>query len=293
MSSCRTATRFPNGGEDPAGCETLPRAVSGLPLCDIHAHLADERLAGTLEALLNRAATAGMIGILVNAARISEWPAVLELSGRPGLYGALGVHPFFVRDWSDASAAALEAHLTAQPRSLRAIGEIGLDFQHGRDNADRQLEVFAAQLECACRHRVPVIVHNRRSWGEFFAVLRDFSTADFRGVCHHFTGSREIARQVLDRGFYLSFCGPLTYPNARRIREAARYAPLDRVLTETDTPDLPPASFRGQPSRPWHVYWVLEEIARLKGLSIEETARAVARNFARVLDCGRVPPGDA
>lgn len=281
--SPRQATHSSSGTEAPAGA--LP-PVSPLPLCDIHAHLADERLAGTLGRILEQATAAGMTGILVNAARAREWPAVVELSDRPGVYGALGIHPFFPGDWTDTTAAGLESRLAEFPRRLRAVGEIGLDFQHGRDNAGRQLEIFSAQLECACRQRRPVIVHNRKSWGEFFAVLRNFEAAGVRGVCHHFTGSREIARQVLDRGFYLSFCGPLTYPNARRIKEAARYAPLERILTETDTPDLPPEAFRGQPSRPWHVRWILAEIARLKGLSLAEIAVAVARNFTRVLGIG-------
>jgi len=258
--------------------------------CDIHAHLADRRVWPQVEAILHEARDRGVSAILANAAHAHEWDAITSLSRRPGVFGALGLHPFFLQEWAPDIPVRLRQALGAHTR-LRAVGEIGLDFQHGRQQVESQVTAFTAQCQVAAELGLPVIVHNRKSWSEFFAVLRSLAGVPLTGVCHHFSGSVEIARQVLDRGFDISFCGPLTYPNARRLKSVARYVPLDRVLSETDTPDLPPAAYRGQPSRPFHVIEVVRELAVLKGLSPETVAAQVAANFRRVLGMGS--PSDA
>jgi len=247
---------------------------------DVHAHLADPRVLPDLTQVVTDAQSQGVRGILANAARIEEWPAVVEMARRGPVLGALGLHPFFLDEWREDVPERLARALRAHER-LRAVGEIGLDFYGGRSELTRQTAAFSAQLGVAVRLGVPAIFHNRKSWGEFFAVLR--SAGPVRGVCHHFSGSIETARRALDAGLYLSFCGPLTYANARRLKEAAQYVPLDRILTETDTPDLPPAKHRGSQSRPHHVADVLAEIARLKGLSEEEVASHVEANFITLL----------
>ena len=117
----------------------------------------------------------------------------------------------------------------------------------------------------------------------FVLILRDLRAAPLRGVCHHFSGSIDIARQVLDCGLLVSFCGPLTYPHSRRLKEAARFVPLDRVLTETDAPDLPPWGHRGELSLPWHVEDVLKELAALHAKPVEEVALQVEANFRGIV----------
>lgn len=265
-----------------------PIGRPSIPLCDVHAHLADPRLEGLRDSIVRQAQAAGVTGILVNAARACEWQTVLDLTKHDGVYAALGIHPFFIEDWQEDTPGRLE-HLLRHTTAVRAVGEIGLDFQNGRENAERQTGIFVAQLECAIRAGRTAVVHNRRSWSDFFAALKQVDASRLSGVCHHFTGSREVARQALDAGFYLSFCGPLTYSNARRIKDAARYAPLDRILTETDTPDLPPEPFRGEQSRPEHVRWVLEELAAVKAVPLEDIAYTVQQNFRRVLQLENPP----
>jgi len=249
---------------------------------DIHAHLADARIRADFARILRQSQEHGLSAVLVCAARREEWAEVARMSEYDGVFGALGVHPFFSEDWDESCLAEIRSRVAPGGR-LPAIGEIGLDFQHGRQAAARQRSVFAAQLSLAVELKVPVIVHNRKSWNDFFDLLRAFSGQPPGGVCHHFTGSREVARQALDAGFYLSFCGPLTYRNACRIKDVAGYAPLDRILTETDTPDLPAAKYRGQFSQPWHTAEVVAEIARLKGMTAETVAAAVRENFTRLL----------
>lgn len=245
---------------------------------DAHAHLADPRVRPGLDDILETAAAAGVKGILTAAARSHEWPDIVALSGRRIVHGAVGLHPFFIEQWTDRSKEDLR-DLLRRHAGIVAVGEIGLDFQGGREGRDKQLEILVEQLTLAAEEGVPVILHNRKSWGEFFDLLRDLRMDCLNGVCHNFCGSTEVARQALDKGLYLSFCGPLTYPNARRIREAAAYAPLDRIMTETDTPDLPVQAHRGGSSRPWHVADIVTELARLKHCSTGDVAAAVEHNF--------------
>lgn len=251
-------------------------------LYDIHAHLADPRVLPRIDGILAEAARHGVAGILANAARVGEWDAVCALSGREPVYGALGLHPFFVEEWNENLPDRLRGLARRHPR-IRAIGEVGLDFYPGREKREAQIEVLAAQLQVARELALPVIVHNRRSWDDFFGVLHDLGMVPLRGVCHCFNGSPELLRRVLDRGLMVSFCGPLTYPNARRLRQAARYAPLDAILTETDCPDLPAAPIRPGPSLPQHVRYVLETLAEVKEIPIDEVAERVGSNSRELL----------
>jgi len=143
---------------------------------DCHAHLADPRLAAGLPQLLARSRAHGLQGVLATAARLREWPVIAELARRePGVLGAVGLHPFFLDAWTPGLPAELRTRLLAGPR-LRAVGEIGLDFWQGRQDRERQLEAFTAQLAVACELRRPVVLHNRRSWPDFFAVWRGLRT---------------------------------------------------------------------------------------------------------------------
>jgi len=257
--------------------------IPALRLFDIHAHLADPRVRPGLKELLPRCREHGVNGVLVNAARRQEWEFVIQLATEPGLSGALGLHPFFADEWEDDLPAELERLILSHPR-IMAVGEIGLDFYDHRDSRERQIAIFTAQLAVARRLHRPVILHNRKSWPEFFGIWKALGAGALTGVCHHFTGSLEIARQALDLGLYLSFCGPLTYPHSRRIKAAAAFCPLDRILTETDAPDLPAAPFPGGPSEPWHVRFIVEEIARLKNLPETTVAAQIEANYRWVLN---------
>lgn len=247
-------------------------------LYDVHAHLADPRVAARAPSIVRIARRRGVRGVVVAAARLREWPDILRLTGQPEVRAALGVHPFFLEDWSQSAASRLQQLLTANPTAIRAVGEIGLDLQGGRDQAERQIAVLRDQLRIAQAANLPVILHNRKSWPDFFKVLKDAGIERLHGVCHHFSGSREIARSLLDLGLHLSFCGPATYANARRIRTAIRYAPLDRILTESDCPDLPGDLWRGRKSYPWHVARIVETIAELRQLKADQVADRIADN---------------
>lgn len=256
--------------------------MAAIPLYDAHAHLADPRLAPILPQLIAECVVHGVRGILANAARRNEWDAVASLSARHDIvYAALGMHPFFLADWDDHSADELRQAIAAPPPGAKiiAVGEIGLDFLSHRDCAAKQLAALAQQLLIARDFDLPVCLHNRKAWPEFFALLKDLRITTLRGYCHHFGASRDIVRQALDHGLYLSFCGPVADPNSRRARAAALYAPLDRILSETDCPDLPAPQYHGQPSQPWQVHAVVQAIADIKKATPEVVAATIAQNW--------------
>ena len=252
-----------------------------MDLHDCHAHLADERLATAAEGMAAAFRAAGGRAVVATAARRAEWERVRELTALPGVIGALGVHPWFLADWRGDETVAELAQALATTPAFRAVGEIGLDFWQGRDDAALQTEAFAAQLGVAVARGLPAVFHNRRSWPEFFGAVDAFG-GRVAGVCHNFTGGRELARDALDRGLYLSFAGPLTYPGARRAPEAARYAPADRILTETDAPDLPPHPRRADSSAPADVGRVLAVLAELRRTPVAAMAEQVGANFRRL-----------
>ena len=259
--------------------------MTDFPLYDAHAHLADARLAPILPQLIAECAARGVKGILANAARRSEWAAVGALSARHDIvYAALGMHPFFLADWNEHSAADLRQAISAAPPNTKiiAVGEIGLDFLSHRASAAKQIGALAQQLLVAREFDLPVCLHNRQAWPDFFALLKDLRITDLRGYCHHFAASRDIARQALNHGLYLSFCGPVADPNSRRARDTALYAPMDRILSETDCPDLPAPQYRGELSQPWHVDSVVHAVASIKQTRPEYVAAAIAQNWQRL-----------
>jgi TatD DNase family protein len=265
---------MPESLPKPGKCDFSPG------LYDVHAHLADERLRAELPGILLRCEHE-MQAVLVNAARFSEWDLVLRLAQRPRFFAALGLHPFFLDERPTDYLSLLRQKLLSPPpgSKILAIGEIGLDFWQGRGNSEEQIAVLSEQLLLAQQLNLPVILHNRKSWPDFFALLKNLRISTLRGVCHHFNASPEIARQALERGLYLSFCGPLTWPESRRLHKLATLAPLDRILVETDCPDLPPQSNRGGGSRPWMVAEVISKIAQLQNISWQKLAAQIALNW--------------
>lgn len=258
---------------------------SDLLLTDAHAHLADDRLAHDLPGLLAECRHQDVGRILCNAAERRQWATVTELSRQPGVFGALGIHPLFIGQWDDQTPAALEQALLSAPpdAKLVAVGEVGLDAwdEPLRQTLPRQREALASQLQLAQRLGLAVACHNRKTWHDFFGVLKDLRLTHLRGLCHHFGGSREILRAVLDHGLCVSFCGPAAHPRALRLHEAIAYTPPEAILTETDCPDLPPPQAQSAQSRPWHVRHVLQTIADIHHLTLDQAAAIVRRNFEK------------
>jgi TatD DNase family protein len=271
-------------------------------LIDSHAHL-DMYSAEELPQVLARAHAAGVRSILAigigdgphemhRALEIAESTQSQEL---PTIYASAGIHPQEAAK-VDADALAQLATLAANPRCF-AIGEIGLDYYHvDNPTPDIQQAAFIAQLHIAAAARKPILIHCRTSELATPAAKEKFGPADawedllsliaehwqphaLGGVMHCFSGTLDHARRSLEAGFHLSFAGNLTYPAAKTIREAAAFAPADRILVETDAPFLAPIPFRGQRNEPALVAHTATALAELRGITADALATQTTANF--------------
>ncbi len=259
------------------------------PVTDCHAHMADSRVWRMRHAVLSESRAHGLAGILANAARRSEWDQVLELAAEKDVQAAIGIHPFWPDEWDEGAKAGM-LKLLENGAPISAIGEIGLDFWNGRENRRQQERAFVEQLEIAVSRRLPACIHNRKSWDEFFSIIGHMGISTLCGYCHNFTGSRETAKRVLDLGLHISFCSPVTYENADRLRDLSRYVPEDKILTETDFPDLPMRRFKGAFSMPWHAGLVAETLAEARGMAPHALAERIAENFHALFPPISAPP---
>jgi TatD DNase family protein len=265
-------------------------------LIDSHAHLDSERYADDREAMLARAAQAGVGTVL--SIGIGEGPAqmhqALELcrqfNGRPGLprlYASAGIYPHNTAEADENALSSLDALLADQ--EVIACGEIGLDYYHEGAPHHVQRQGLIRQLEIAAARRRPVLIHCRGTnesvdaWDDLFLVLDEYwGRTGLGGIMHCFGAGWEQARRSLDMGFLVSFAGNLTYPKAQPLRDVAARLPLEGVLVETDAPWLAPAALRGQRNEPAFVVQTAQTLAGLFNVSESEIAEATTQNFYRL-----------
>jgi TatD DNase family protein len=258
----------------------MPPAMSHLRLIDTHAHLCATQFDEDRDAALLRAREAGVARFIeIGYDLASSRAAVALAETSEGVYAAVGVQPNFPQDASGAWLNDLRA-LAAHPKVV-AIGEIGLDYHWNAAPAEVQEAIFREQLALARDVGLPVVIHSREAQEDTVRVLRDAARGQ-PGVMHSFSGGWEYAEACLEVGFHLSFSGPLTFAKAAELHEVARRAPLDRVLTETDSPYLAPHPLRGRRNEPANVRLVAERLAALRGVELDELAGAVWDN-ARAL----------
>lgn len=258
-----------------------------MEIFDSHAHYNDARFAseypGGMAGALRDAQRAGVARIINVGTNPATSAASLALSeAYDWIYAAVGLHPTDAIEIPDASLnAALDElrRLAAHPKAV-AIGEIGLDYHWDPDGRARQKRIFDAQLSMAEELGLPVVVHDRDAHGDSFDVVR--AHPKVRGVFHSYSGSAEMARQLVSLGWYISFSGPITYKNARGVREAAAAVPPDRVLAETDAPYLPPVPHRGEINCSAYLPFTLQALADAMGIGVEEAAARTAENARRL-----------
>lgn len=257
-------------------------------MIDSHCHLADEVFVEDLGEVVARAQAAGVTGALCILS--SDEPEEVRRASTvaqqwPALKFAAAIHPHrsgaFAGNVDDAVAVTRAAAI--ESRAV-AVGEIGLDYHYDFAPRPVQRDVFAALVALSVECDQPVIIHTREAFDDTLAVLRDAGQGRARGVIHCFTGTVTEARRVLDRGFFLSFGGIVTFPKATDLRDVARFTPADRLLIETDAPFLAPVPHRGKRNEPAWVARTLEELAIVRTQPVEELDALVTANFARFLN---------
>jgi TatD DNase family protein len=250
-------------------------------LADSHAHLDLEDHFPDQAAVLHRARKAGVRLVINVATGMADAPRVIATARASSeIMAIIGVHPHGAGAMTETDLEILDS-LAADPQVV-AIGEIGLDFYRRRSPEEVQQYWFRRQLEFAIAHDQPVVIHTREATPVTLSILREYRGQIPGGVMHCFGGSLEEARAFLDLGFYLSFSGTLTYPQAGPLRQVAGKVPLDRILVETDCPYLPPQPWRGKRNEPAYVVATARQLADCRGLSLEEVAAATWANTLAV-----------
>lgn len=248
-------------------------------LVDAHCHLEPKDFA-EVAPVLERARAAGLIhAVLIGQFHgPGDWGHALELAAAHPefLSPTLGIHPHEAARATEEDFATLE-RTCARPE-VRAVGEAGLDYYYDHSPREVQSTVFRRQCALARALGKPLVVHVRDAHDDCDAVLREEGLT--RGVIHCFTGDTDAARRYLDRGFFLSLSGVVTYKKTEALQDAVRFAPLDRLMVETDSPYLAPVPHRGRKNEPAHVVETARKVAELKGVSLEEVAAVTTANAA-------------
>lgn len=266
-------------------------------MIDVHCHLNFHKFDEDVEEVIRRARESGVGTIINTGTSIPSSLKTVELAEKyEGLYSIVGIHPhhadksdvefegILVDDW----LMELEKIAQSSPKII-GIGEIGMDYWNYRTNGvvpkDLQEDAFRRQIELSIKLQLPLQIHTRLAWDDTLSILSEYKELflPVPGMFHCFSGSTDFARKVLDLGFYLGFDGNITYKGVppgetTALADLVKYAPLDRILTETDSPFLTPAPYRGQRNEPQNVIIVGQEIARLKQISIEEVERQTILN---------------
>ncbi|NLG16037.1 MAG: TatD family hydrolase [Fibrobacter sp.] len=243
---------------------------------DSHCHLQDSRISSDLGAVIERASRAGVRKILCCGSTEKDWENVSEISSRYEIViPAFGLHPWYMGEKTDLWLQRLEEMLILNPGS--AVGEIGLDHTLEVRNDLEQLKVFSAQLSLAARLDRPVSIHCCRAWGDFLKVLGDIEGGKLWGAVHSYSGPPELVEKLTGYGLYISFSGSITYDKNKRARESLKKVPSERLLVESDSPDIPPSGVNGF-NEPSNIVSVVNRIAELREERPDEVAKWTFRN---------------
>lgn len=248
---------------------------------DTHAHYDDDNFSDDRDRILNDLINHDITLVLNPGCDFQSSLNSLKLSEKYGfLYSAVGLHP---EEVGDSSLDELEQlwMLVGHPRCV-AIGEVGLDYYWDASQKELQKMVFRMQMEWAVETKKPVIVHDREAHGDCLAMVRDYP--DVKGVFHCYSGSKEMAKELLDLGWYLGFDGPVTYKNNKKQIEVLSMCPMDRILIETDSPYLSPEPMRGRRNDSRNLKYIIDRIALIKHCSADEIINQTRENGIRLFN---------
>ena len=249
-------------------------------LFDTHAHMDDRRFDDDRDAVLQGLADRGVALVMNPGCSLESSRNAIALAEKYDfVYAAVGSHPDVADEVNDAVLDEYRK-LCKLHNKVKAIGEIGIDYHYEDIPRDLQLKAFRMQMELAREVGLPVIVHEREAHEDGMAVVREFP--DVTGVFHCYSGSAEMARQLVDKGWYIGFTGVLTFKNARKAIETAESIPVERIVLETDCPYMAPEPFRGKRNDPGYLFRMAEKLAEVRGMSVEEIHAITTENGKRL-----------
>ncbi|MCJ0968289.1 TatD family hydrolase [Mammaliicoccus sciuri] len=250
-------------------------------LIDTHVHLNADQYDEDLQEVIDRALEEDIDRMFVVGFDTNTIERTMKLIDQYDfIYGIIGWHPVDAIDCTEERLQWIE-ELSKHPKII-GIGEMGLDYHWDKSPKDIQKDVFRKQIALAKRVQLPIIIHNREATQDCVDILKEENASEVGGIMHSFSGSNEIADEILKMNFYISLGGPVTFKNAKQPKEVAQHVPLDRLLVETDAPYLSPHPYRGKRNEPARVKLVAEQIAELRGISYEEVCKATTENAERL-----------
>ena len=259
-----------------------------MELFDTHAHLTDEQY-DDLQEVLERARTNGVTRVVIPSSDVrSNYEGAAAADPDNGVYYTVGIHPLEANHWDDAIESHIISQLEAMPPGLVAVGEIGLDYHYDYTPKDIQMKVFGRQMDLAFTYDLPVVIHCREAFGDMLEFMQARGAAgklrQNPGVFHCYSGSPEVAQELLKLGFYLGFDGPITFKNARKSIEVIMEAPRERLVLETDSPYLAPEPRRGRRNEPANMVYIARKLAELWDVTPEEAAAVTTANGLRLYE---------
>ena len=246
-------------------------------LFDTHAHLYDKAFDRDREDVISRILQTLDYVVIPSEDVATSKKAIALAESHDRLYAAVGIHPQVTKDATEEAMVELADLVNHHPK-VKAIGEIGLDYYYLYTDKETQKKWFARQIELAKELDLPILIHDRDAHGDTLDILKQHKGTNLRGILHCFSGSLETAKELMKLGFYISFAGPVVFPKSLKLKEVAKEIPLDRLLIETDSPYLTPPPNRGKRNDPSNVYYVAQELARLKDMPLEDLVAATTRN---------------
>lgn len=265
----------------------MSNSISSTPeFIDSHAHLDFPEYADELDAVIERARTAGVSRMLTVGTTLEGSISSLEIAKKyPFIYSTAGVHPHEAASVDENSLA--EIRKLTEHEKVVAVGEVGLDYHYEHSARDIQKKVFSDFIDMAKDCSLPLIIHSREAEADTMDILKAKRAEHAGGVIHCFSGSLEMAKRCTDMGFYISIPGIVTFNKATNVHDVVRNIPIDRMLIETDSPFLAPVPYRGKRNEPSYVVKVAEKVAELKGLTVEDVARITTLNAEKLFSIGK------
>jgi TatD DNase family protein len=244
-------------------------------MIDTHCHLNDNQYLGEVDQIVNNFLTAGVEKVICVGCCPETNQKALDLANSyESVYCTVGIHP---DDCDKFNKQELKS-LLEQGNKIVALGEIGLDYYHNKENKEQQKKVFNEQIELAKEHKLPIVVHCRDAYGDTLEILKQNAPFAYGVVMHCYSGSWEFAQELLKLGVKFSFTGTVTYKNAKNVQEVAKNLPIDSFFFETDSPYLSPTPFRGTRNEPKNVVEIAKFVANLRGVSFEDLVEKTDKN---------------
>ncbi|MHC4182091.1 MAG: YchF/TatD family DNA exonuclease [Planctomycetota bacterium] len=255
-------------------------------IVDTHAHLDFPDFQNDVDEVIKRAEEIGIEYLINVGVNVESSIKSVELAKRYNrIYASVAIHPHDASNVSKEDWLQLEA-LSGQNKVV-AIGETGLDYYRNRSKKDDQKRLFRQHIELAKKKDLPVIIHNRDASSDCLEIVRSYN-GKIKGVIHCFSGSKEVAKEFMELGFYISFAGPVTFPNANSLREVVKSVPVERLLLETDCPFLAPQPKRGERNEPSYLKYTIPVFAELHKLSVEDIKRITTHNAKKFFEIGQI-----